>query len=119
MKSIAGSTNAAILALVVARSSRAVTAFQPGSGRLFSSRAAATTAGRGMYGLATAATSTVAAVVGGSSSRCVYVLLGADHPRVCGEGGEGGCGVEMLRELAKVVSQSNSLLYRMRYRLTR
>lgn len=72
MKSIAGSTNAAIVALVVARSSRAVTAFQPGSGRLFSSRAGATT-GRGMHGLAMS--TAAAAVMGVASSRCAHEML--------------------------------------------
>lgn len=74
MKSITGSTNAAIMALVAARG-RAVTAFQPGSaGRLFSSAGffgAGTAAGRGgssayMYGFATATTAAL-----GASARCV------------------------------------------------
>ena len=76
MKSIAGSTNAAIMALVAARG-RAVTAFQPGSaGRLFSSAGFFKAAGgRGgssayMYGLATATTAVM-----GASSRCAHVLL--------------------------------------------
>lgn len=73
MKSIAGSTNAAIMALVAARS-RGATAFQPSFGRLFSSASAAT-GRRGssayMYGLATA---TSAALVG-ASSRWVHALL--------------------------------------------
>lgn len=77
MKSIVGSTNAAIMAMVAARG-RVVTAFHPGSaGRLFSSAGSFREAGRRggssayMYGLATAT-----AVAMGASSRCVHVLLG-------------------------------------------
>ena len=100
MKMIVGSTNAAIMAFLVARG-RAVTAFKPGSaGMLFSSAGIFRAASRGrsgssafMYGLATAT-----AAVTGASSRCVRVLLDEtmlewmERER---EGGAEGCGIEM------------------------
>lgn len=103
MKSIAGSTNAAIVALVVARSSRAVTAFQPGSGRLFSSRAGATT-GRGMHGLAMS--TAAAAVMGVASSRCAHEML--DEGMFYEDGGSWGGQRCMGSGQSSVARQSNT-----------